>query len=236
MKVFVKNIEEISINNEYFRQVLYVTAFENNRHHGRKIGGITLNRRKYMKTRNDGYSIFRCMVLTLMSGVCLLAMELVIIPCSYADGASDKMASNAPVGQTNKKGVTKKGYVQNIEELTIKNKDFRRVLYTAKHSQLVVMALKPKEEIGMEVHKLDQFFRVEEGSGEVVIDGVRSAIRAGFAIIIPAGTNHNIINTGTVPLKLYTLYSPPNHRDGIVHRTRADAEADNEHFDGKTTE
>jgi mannose-6-phosphate isomerase-like protein (cupin superfamily) len=98
------------------------------------------------------------------------------------------------------------------------------------------MALKPKEEIGAEVHKLDQFFRVEEGSGEAVLDGVRTAIQAGFAVLVPAGTNHNIINTGSGPMKLYTLYSPPNHRDGVVHPTRAKAEADNEHFDGKTTE
>ena len=189
-----------------------------------------------MKTKNDGYTVFRCMVLTLLTAVCLLVMELVIIPCSYADGASDKMASNAPVGKTNKKGVTMKGYVQNIEELTVKNTDFRRVLYTTKQSQLVLMALDPKGEIGMEAHMPDQFFRVEEGIGEAVIDGVRTAIRAGFAIIIPGGKNHNIINTGTVPMKLYTIYSPPNHRDGVVHHTRAEAEADNEHFDGKTTE
>ena len=82
----------------------------------------------------------------------------------------------------------------------------------------------------------DQFFRVEEGTGEAVLDGVRTAIRAGFAVVVPAGTNHNIINTGSVPLKLYTIYAPPNHRDGVVHHTRKDAEADNEHFDGKTTE
>lgn len=93
-----------------------------------------------------------------------------------------------------------------------------------------------KEEIGEEVHKFDQFFRVEEGSGEAVLDGVRTAVQAGFAVVVPAGTNHNIINTGSVPLKLYTLYAPPNHRDGVVHHTRADAEADTEHFDGKTTE
>ncbi len=138
--------------------------------------------------------------------------------------------------KTNEKGVTMKGYVQNIEELTVKNTDFRRVLYTSKQSQLVLMALNPKGEIGAEAHKSDQFFRVEEGSGEAVIDGVRTAIQAGFAIIIPGGTKHNIINTGTVPMKLYTIYSPPNHRDGVVHHTRAEAEADNEHFDGKTTE
>ena len=109
-------------------------------------------------------------------------------------------------------------------------------LYTAKHCQLVLMALKPKEDIGVEVHKLDQFFRVEEGSGEVVLDGVHTPIRDGFAVVVPAGTTHNIVNTGTVPMKLYTLYAPPNHRDGVVHHTRAEAEDDNEHFDGKTTE
>lgn len=129
-----------------------------------------------------------------------------------------------------------KGFVQDIEGLAVKNNEFRRVLYTAKHCQLVVMALKPKEEIGAEVHKLDQFFRVEEGSGEAILDGVRTAIRPGFAIVVPAGANHNIINTGNAPLKVHTLYAPPNHRDGVVHNTRADAEADNEHFDGKTTE
>ncbi|MHB1354465.1 MAG: cupin domain-containing protein [Anaerolineae bacterium] len=129
-----------------------------------------------------------------------------------------------------------KGYVQNIEHIAIKNKDFRQVLYTAKNCQLVVMSLNPGEEIGAEVHTLDQFFRVEEGSGKVVLDGVRTSISAGFAVIVPAGANHNIINTGNVPLKLYTLYAPPNHRDGVIHRTPADAEADTENYDGKTTE
>ena len=128
------------------------------------------------------------------------------------------------------------GFIQDIESLAVKNDDFRQVIYTAKFSQLVLMALKPKEDIGAEVHKLDQFFRVEAGSGEAVLDGVRTPIREGFAVVVPAGTNHNIINTGNVPMKLYTLYSPPNHRDGVVHHTRADAVADNEHFDGKTTE
>ncbi|MDQ2932452.1 MAG: cupin domain-containing protein [Gemmatimonadota bacterium] len=129
-----------------------------------------------------------------------------------------------------------KGYVQNIDSVAVKNDAFRQVLYTAKNCQLVVMALKPREEIGAEVHELDQFFRVEAGTGEAVLDGVRTAISAGFAVLVPAGANHNIINTGSVPLKLYTIYAPPNHRDGVIHRTRADAEADNEHFDGKTTE
>ena len=112
-----------------------------------------------------------------------------------------------------------KGFVQDIEGLAVKNNEFRRVLYTAKHCQLVIMALKPKEEIGAEVHTLDQFFRVEEGTGEAVLDGVRTVIRAGFAVVVPAGAKHNIINTGEVSLKLYTLYAPPNHRDGVVHAT-----------------
>lgn len=129
-----------------------------------------------------------------------------------------------------------KGFVQDIESVAVKNEEFRRVLYTAKSCQLVVMALKPDEEIGEEVHQLDQFFRVEEGSGVAILDGVRKEIRAGFAVLVPAGTQHNIVNNGRVPLKLYTLYAPPNHRDGVVHHTRADAEGDDEHFDGKTTE
>ena len=129
-----------------------------------------------------------------------------------------------------------KGLVKDIEGITVTNADFRRVLYTAKNCQLVVMALKPEEEIGAEVHTLDQFFRVEQGTGEAILDGARTPIPAGFAVIVPAGANHNIINTGSVPLKLYSIYSPPNHRDGVVHPTRGAAEADNEHFDGKTTE
>jgi mannose-6-phosphate isomerase-like protein (cupin superfamily) len=132
--------------------------------------------------------------------------------------------------------VAMKGFVQDIEGLAVSNDEFRRVLYTAQHCQLVLMALKPGEEIGAEVHTLDQFFRVEQGTGKAVLDGVPTAIGPGFAVVVPAGTNHNIINTGGVSLKLYTVYAPPNHRDGIVHHTRHDAEADTEHFDGKTTE
>src|ERR1019366_3665592 len=135
-----------------------------------------------------------------------------------------------PRGAKRKRSRVMKGFVQDIEDLAVKSVEFRRVLYTAKNCQLVLMALKPKEEIGAEVHKLDQFFRVEEGTGEAVLDGVRTAIQAGWAVVVPTGTNHNIVNTGSVPLKLYTLYAPPNHRDGVVHHTRADAEADNEHF------
>ena len=129
-----------------------------------------------------------------------------------------------------------KGFVEDIESIAVENEDFRRVLYTARNCQLVVMALKPQEEIGEETHTLDQFFRVEEGTGEAILDGARTAIRAGSAVVVPAGAKHNIVNTGTVPLKLYTIYAPPNHRDGVVHHTPADAEADGEHFDGKTTE
>ena len=129
-----------------------------------------------------------------------------------------------------------KGYAQDIESIATRNENFREVLYTARHCQLVVMALKPKEDIGAEVHTLDQFFRVEQGTGEAVLDGVTTAIRAGYAVIVPAGAKHNIINTGTEALKLYTLYSPPNHRDGVVHATREDAQADTEHFDGRTSE
>lgn len=128
-----------------------------------------------------------------------------------------------------------KGFVQDIEGLATRNNAFRKVLYTAKSCQLVLMALKPQEDVGAEVHQLDQFFRVESGQGEAVLDGVRTPICAGFAVPVPAGARHNIINTGTEPLKLVTLYAPPNHRDGVVHATRADAEADSEHFDGQTS-
>jgi mannose-6-phosphate isomerase-like protein (cupin superfamily) len=128
-----------------------------------------------------------------------------------------------------------KGFVADIEALATANADFRRVLYTAKHSQLVLMSLQAGEEIGAEVHTLDQFFRVEAGTGEAVIEGVHTTIAPGFAVLVPSGTRHNIVNTGRVPLKLYTLYSPPNHRDGVVHHTRAEAEADTEHFDGVPT-
>ena len=130
-----------------------------------------------------------------------------------------------------------KGFVDDIEELTEDNKDFRRVLYTGQKLQLVLMTLQPGEEIGGEVHAdTDQFFRVEKGKGEVVIDGKTTKIKSDTAIIIPAGTRHNIKNTGDKPLKIYTLYAPPEHIDGTVHATKADAEAAHEHFDGKTTE
>ena len=130
-----------------------------------------------------------------------------------------------------------KGFVKDIEELTEANRDFRRVLYTAKHLQLVLMALKPGEDIGEEVHAdRDQFFRVEKGTGEILIDGNPTSIKSDDAMIVPAGARHNVTNTGDKPLLLYTLYGPPEHKDGIVRATKAEAEASEEHFDGKTTE
>ncbi|HSX25068.1 MAG TPA: cupin domain-containing protein [Candidatus Andersenbacteria bacterium] len=130
-----------------------------------------------------------------------------------------------------------KGYIENIEQATMQNDAFRRVLYTAKNCQLTIMALKPSEDIGQEVHDVDQFLRIEKGSGTAILDGVEHSITEGSVIIVPAGTTHNIINASTTePMKLYTLYSPPHHRDGVVHQTKADAETDSEHFDGNTTE
>ena len=130
-----------------------------------------------------------------------------------------------------------RGFVEDIEELTKDNEDFRRVLYTGKHLQLVLMALQPGEEIGEEVHPdRDQFFRVEKGKGEVWIDGAKTKIGRDDAILVPAGARHNVVNTGSKPLKLYTLYGPPEHKAGVVRRTKAEAEASEEHFDGITTE
>jgi mannose-6-phosphate isomerase-like protein (cupin superfamily) len=129
------------------------------------------------------------------------------------------------------------GYVINLESETKQNSNFRKVLYTAKFCQLVLMSLKPSEEIGEEVHTLDQFFRFDSGEGKVVIDGNESNIKDGFGVIVPAGARHNVINTSTTEdLKLYTIYSPPNHKDGVLRATKAEAEASEEHFDGKTTE
>jgi mannose-6-phosphate isomerase-like protein (cupin superfamily) len=130
-----------------------------------------------------------------------------------------------------------KGFVADIEEMTEKNTDFRRVLYTGRQLQLVLMSIKPHEDIGEEVHPdRDQFFRVEKGMGEVWIDGRKTEIKSDFAIVVPAGARHNIKNTGERPLRLYTLYGPPEHVDGTVHVTRADAMASKEHFAGQTTE
>ncbi|NYZ74874.1 cupin domain-containing protein [Candidatus Micrarchaeota archaeon] len=131
-----------------------------------------------------------------------------------------------------------KGYSVGLEKETLNNSDFRRVLYTGKHSQLVLMSLKPGEEIGEEVHEtVDQFFRFEKGEGVVVIDGFSNQVRDGSAAIVPAGARHNVINTSkTSELKLYTIYSPPEHIDKVVRHTKAEAEAEPEEYDGKPTE
>lgn len=118
------------------------------------------------------------------------------------------------------------GFATDIERDTRQNDNFRKVIFTAPHSQLVLMSLKPGEEIGSEVHpNVDQFFRIEVGEGKVVIEGKETPISDGSAIVVPAGNRHNVINTGSVPLKLYTIYSPPNHPDGTIHRTKQEAEA-----------
>ena len=130
-----------------------------------------------------------------------------------------------------------KGYVDNIEKRTEENEDFRRVLYTGHNLQLVLMTLRPGEEIGEEVHDdRDQFFRIEAGAGEVWIDGACNAVKADNGIIVPQGARHNVKCVGNEPLKLYTIYGPPEHIDGTVHKTKVDADSSHEHFDGKTTE
>ena len=132
-----------------------------------------------------------------------------------------------------------KGFCDDIEKLTEENQDFRRVLYTGKNLQLVLMTLQPGEEIGEEVHEdRDQFFRIEEGSGVIDIDGVENAVEDDIAVIVPAGARHNVRNTGNEPLQLYTIYGPPEHKDGIVQSTKAEADARHaqEEWDGATTE
>ncbi|HAS84607.1 MAG TPA: cupin domain-containing protein [Candidatus Yonathbacteria bacterium] len=127
-----------------------------------------------------------------------------------------------------------KGYISNIEKATLENTDYRRVLYTAKNSQLVLMSIAPGDEIGEETHHLDQFLRFESGEGKVILDGVEHDVSNGFAVVIPQGTKHNVINTGSTHLKLYSVYSPAEHKDGTVHKTKSDERE--EHFDGVTTE
>ena len=131
-----------------------------------------------------------------------------------------------------------KGYKNSIEKLTLENENFRHVLYTAKHSQLVLMSLKPNEEIGLEVHTdTDKFFRFEKGTGNVFDDGLEQVVGDGDAVIVPAGAEHNVINTSSSDsLKLYTIYSPAHHKDGVVRETKEQALVQEEHFDGKTTE
>ncbi len=128
----------------------------------------------------------------------------------------------------------KKGYVVNIEKETLENENFRKVLYTSNYSQLVVMSIEPGDDIGTEVHGLDQFIRIESGKGKAILNGQEYEIEDDWAVVIPAGVEHNIVNTGDEPLKLYTIYSPPEHKEGTIHKTKADAKE--EHFDGETTE
>ncbi len=130
-----------------------------------------------------------------------------------------------------------KGYVTNIEKLSLENDNFRKVLYTDKNSQLVLMSLLAGEEIGEEVHDVDQFLRVEKGTGTAILNDRSHDIADGSVIMVPAGTKHNVINTGNESMKLYTLYTPPHHRDGVTHKTKVEGEADStDEFDGKTTE
>lgn len=129
------------------------------------------------------------------------------------------------------------GYTNNIEQETLENEAFRKVLYTSAYMQLVVMSVQPGDDIGEEVHGQDQFLRIEEGEGKAVLNGVEHRLNDGFAVVVPAGTKHNIINTSSSEsLKLYSLYAPPHHKDGTVHETKADAEADHEEFLGDTSE
>lgn len=132
--------------------------------------------------------------------------------------------------------ISMKGFITNIEEETLENEDYRRVLYTAEHCQLVVMSIPAGEDIGEEVHDVDQFIRIEEGEGQSILDGVECGLTDGSAVVIPAGVRHNIKNTSSSDaLKLYTLYAPPHHEDAIVHKTKQDAEDDDEHYRGQTT-
>lgn len=126
------------------------------------------------------------------------------------------------------------GYITDIEKETIENDNYRQVLYTGNYSQLVLMSIEPGDEIGAEVHGLDQFIRLEKGSGKAVLDGEKHDLKADHAVVIPAGTEHNVVNTGEETMKLYSIYSPPEHKEGTIHENKADERE--EHFDGETTE
>lgn len=179
-------------------------------------------------------------------GVCLAT--LAVLGCTQMAPAADKSKARIPMGTrvltepaivgSGQPPLMRKtrGFVGNIDALARMNREFRKVLYTAQHAQLVIMALKPGEDIGAEVHpNVDQFLRVEEGSGEAIMGNTHTQIQAGYAVLVPAGTKHNIVNTGKTSMKLYTLYAPPQHRDGVVQHTRTEAQQAHEHFDGATT-
>jgi len=153
--------------------------------------------------------IFGCVMVVMFLGIVFLLAQ--------SFGGSGHETGKSPY--KNKTGAVMKGYLQISKASQPRTPIFAGFFYTTKQSQLVLMALKPGEEIGAEVHKSDQFFRVEEGSGKAVLDNVTTEVRAGFGVVVPGGAKHNIINTGTAPMKLYTIYSPPNHRDGVVHHT-----------------
>jgi mannose-6-phosphate isomerase-like protein (cupin superfamily) len=156
--------------------------------------------------------------------------------CKRFDGLLAAKGKNI-VKFAGRRNTRMKGYVVQIEDVTLNNVNYRQVLFTAKHSQLVLMNLKAGEEIGEEVHELDQFIRFEAGEGMVILDGQKQTVGDGFAVVIPAGTRHNVLNTSkTQDLKLYSLYSPPEHKDGTIHKTKQEADADeHHHFDGKTS-
>lgn len=161
--------------------------------------------------------------------ILVVALAILVVFAFY------KSNTSRPNSQTSA-SANKNGSVLNIEQEAKQNINFRKVLYTAKSSQLVVMSLKPGEDIGLEVHQVDQFLRIEVGQGKVILNGVEHDLTDGSAIVVPAGTSHNIINTGSTEMKLYTVYSPPDHLDGIVHKTKADALKSDPPWDGKTTE
>lgn len=167
--------------------------------------------------------------------------SFLLLSCDESD---NNTAMKAPEEKTetgkqleNNETKPKKGFLDDLEKATTSNDNFNKVLYTSKYSQLVLMSLLPKEEIGMESHESDQFFRFEQGQGKCIIDGHEYEVKAGDAVIVPSGAKHNVINTsGTEPLKLYTLYSPPKDKDGIVRKTKQEAETNKAEYDGKTTE
>jgi Mannose-6-phosphate isomerase len=172
-------------------------------------------------------------------GILLVICFLLSVTAAAVGAKELPNIAEKKVDKTAEKAKNKmKGYSVDIEKATLENNNFRKILYTAKHSQLALMSLKPGEEIGMEVHKNnDQFFRIEEGQGKCIINGNVYEINKGSAVVIPAGAQHNVINTmKTSPMKLYTIYSPPHHKDQIVRATKEQAEANPEEFDGITTE
>jgi mannose-6-phosphate isomerase-like protein (cupin superfamily) len=172
----------------------------------------------------------------ILTFIVLIAGSILIGFNSNRENKVDNAKDN--VKQESQNLIVMKGYKSNIAKSTLENNNFRKVLYTAKHLQLVLMSLKPGEEIGAEIHKnSDQFFRFESGSGKCIIEGNEYQVKDGDVIIVPAGAKHNVINTGSSKeLKMYTIYAQPNHKDGVVRVTKQDAENNEEEFDGKTTE